>query len=244
MNLVFDIGNTRIKAALYNAETCIKTFQTATHNPEIEALNDFFSNKSIHKIAIASVVPLATQRIETALQHIAPIYHFNGLSASPLVMRYQNSLTLGADRLAGALGAFYGYPQAQALVVIDAGTAVNVEVVFENAYCGGAILPGLGLYQACLAKGTAQLPPIDFVLPQTAIGTHTVAALQSGIVHGFLGSLQGILSAICAELSVTPTIIATGGDGAFISQHIAAIHHFAPNLVLDGLARWLLEQSL
>ena len=245
MNLIFDIGNTRTKCALFDEDKMVEFFAFPSINSTFESVGLAIQGRRIQKIAIVSVVPVQTKALQAYLQTVlnAPVFILDGLSKTPLENRYQHPQKLGADRIAGALGAFFRYKNRQPLVVIDAGTAVNIEVVFEDAYCGGAILPGLSLYQQSLARGTAQLPYFPLEFPASVIGNSTQTALQSGVTYGFIGSVKELLVQLQSAFSEPLCCIATGGDATFLAAALPQITLVAPHLVLEGANAWLNQQT-
>ncbi len=152
----------------------------------------------------------------------------------PIQIAYRTPDTLGADRIAAALGAHVRYPHAPALVVVDAGTAVTYEVLVENRYLGGAIAPGPTLQLASLARGTAQLPYVDLTSLPALIGSDTASSLASGAWWGFVASVDGMLARLHAHLAMPVTVVLTGGWSERLADHIAH-DALAPDLVHEGL---------
>jgi type III pantothenate kinase len=131
----------------------------------------------------------------------------------PIEVRVPHPARVGNDRLLGTWGArlHHGAP----LIVVDLGTATTVDALDrEGRFVGGAILPGLSLALASLARGTAQLPEVRLSMPAQAIGTDTASAIRSGVVLGGLGAIRELVERFAAELSPDgprPTVVATGG---------------------------------
>lgn len=244
MILLFDVGNTRTKGAWVGGESFPHFFHFPTQNLK-EKLQSIFSDTIPEHVGLVTVVPKALAIFSEVCSIFGVKFTaFDGLSPCPLELRYEKPEKLGADRIAGALGAYAHVPNQSPLIVVDAGTAVNIEVVAENAYLGGAIMPGLQLYKKSLKRGTAQLPEFPLALPKTPIGTNTQTALQSGVVYGYIGGIQAVIEAMQVALKATPTVMITGGDAAFISPILASqtrlqLEKPMPHLVLEGLLFWM-----
>lgn len=190
---------------------------------------------------MASVVPAVTERLAEAVraETLRPSLAVGHTLTLPFAMGYETPETLGADRLAAAAGALALYREAQPgrpLVVVDVGTAVTVEVVSaDDVFLGGVIGAGPELARRALADGTAQLPDVAPELPRRAIGRSTREAIQSGLLFPFLDGARGLLARIAGELGAEPFVVATGGWGALLAEHVLAIDHAEPHLVLHGV---------
>jgi type III pantothenate kinase len=141
---------------------------------------------------------------------------------------------VGADRLANAAGAAekYGRP----VVAVDLGTAINIDVVSaRGAYIGGVIAPGLATSVQTLFSRTAQLPQVTLEAPPRVIGRNTINAIQSGIVHGFTGLVDGLVLGIKEELGADAPVVATGGHAEVLAARSKTIRFLDKTLTLDGL---------
>ncbi len=186
-------------------------------------------------------MPLVAERVAEAVRaetlHV-PLVLGPSL-ALPFEMGYRTPETLGADRLAAAAGAWHLY-RARApdrpLAVVDAGTAVTVEVVSaDGVFLGGAIGAGPDLVRRALARGTAQLPEATPTVPRRAVGRSTEEALDAGIMLPFLDGVRGFLARVTDELGAEPLVVATGGWGRLLAEHLRAVDHAEPHLVLHGV---------
>jgi type III pantothenate kinase len=149
-------------------------------------------------------------------------------------IRVDNPHEVGADRLVNAVAAHARV--GGACVSVDFGTSTNFDVVSaEGEYLGGAIGPGLEVSLEALTSRTAKLPAIEISRPESAIGRHTVAAIQSGFGHGFAGLVDGINRRIAEELDAEATYIATGGLAQTIAPLCETIDEVDPLLTLRGL---------
>jgi type III pantothenate kinase len=140
----------------------------------------------------------------------------------------------GADRILNALAAhrLYGSPA----IVVDFGTATTFDAVSaEGDYVGGAIAPGLGIAAEALFSRTAKLPRIQLAAPPAAIGRNTVHAMQSGLILGYVGLIEGLVARIRAELGGRAKVIATGGLAPLLAQETEVIELVDPMLTLEGL---------
>jgi type III pantothenate kinase len=147
---------------------------------------------------------------------------------------YDNPREVGADRIVNALAAYtlYGGPA----IVVDFGTSTNFDVVSERGeFLGGALAPGIEISVDALAARAARLLKVELVRPRTVIGKSTVEALQSGIIYGFAGQIDGIVRRISAELGTQPTVIATGGLAPLVRAESETITEHEPDLTLIGL---------
>ena len=160
-----------------------------------------------------------------------------------LNIRYENPRELGSDRIANAVAvsALYGGPA----IFIDFGTATTYGVVSDkNEFLGGAIGAGLRMMNAALSNGTAKLPSIELVVPQHVIGRTTVTNIQSGILYGYIGSVEKIVAHMKKELGRPDAkVIATGGMAHLVKANSDVIDEINPNLTLEGL-RLIYEKNL
>jgi len=162
---------------------------------------------------------------------------------SPVRIRYEDPKAVGADRVVDAVAvrALYGGPAC----VVDFGTATTFDAISaEGDYLGGAISPGIGIAAEALFQRTAKLPRVDLARPPAAIGRNTVFALQSGLVFGYVGLVEGMVARFREELGPKMKVIGTGGLVDLIAAETPVIEIKAPWLTLDGLRIvWALNQE-
>lgn len=188
--------------------------------------------------ALASVVPTVTEYFrQMARRYLepAPVVVEPGIKTG-LSLRVDNPRDLGADRIVNAVAAYdlYGGP----VIAVDFGTATQFDVVdAAGEFIGGAIAPGVATSAEALVKRTARLPTVETVRPPAAIGRTTVTALQSGIVFGAAGQVDGIVERLIQELGPGVTTVATGGLAPAVLEACRTIDHHDPSLTLKGLAR-------
>lgn len=151
-----------------------------------------------------------------------------------IAVRYDPPSSVGADRLANALGALAKY--SPPLIVVDFGTATTLDAVAsDGAYVGGAILPGISIAGQALVSHTAKLPQFEYKEPERAIGRNTVESLQSGMMLGYAGAIDSLVARFKQELGGNPKVISTGGLGELFFGLSDAIEAHEPNLTLEGI---------
>ncbi len=246
MILCIDIGNTNITLGIYQTKKLGARWRLATdHNRMPDEYGLQFVNllayaglspQSIQGICMASVVPSLSGKIVQACQdylgHI-PLNVDAGIKTGVRVL-YDNPRAVGADRIvdAVAVNKIYGGPAC----VVDFGTATTFDAISSTGdYLGGAIAPGMDIAAQALFQRAARLPHIDLVSPPAAIGRNTPNAIQSGLIFGYVGLVEGLVARFRTELGPTMKVIATGGLTNLISTHTDVIEIVAPWLTLDGL---------
>ena len=253
MLLAIDIGNTQTSFGLFvgtelKHHWVCSTDVSATEDELFVFLHvqlklaqlDF---SSISGIIIACVVPpLKRPWAEVANRIIGhePMWVTSQLNTG-LSMRYDNPAEIGADRIADAVAAYdvCGAP----VVVVDLGTATNIEVINKaGEFLGGIIAPGLEMGASVLSARTAQLPQVDFSKPKHVIGSNTVDAMHTGIIYGEVERIDGLVERIFNELEYKAPVIATGGISLTIAQFSRTITNCYPLLTLQGL-RLLYEKN-
>lgn len=246
MLLAVDIGNTNTVAGVFDRDVLVAQWRVATDRrrtpDEYAALASSLFRLShidagnIDGAIIASVVPSALEAVRESARHYRGI---EALVVSPsldlgIQVRYQPSTAVGADRIANAVAAVerYGCPA----IVVDFGTGTNFDVIDAGGvYIGGAIAPGLEISTHALFANTAQLPSVALVPPRSAIGNSTIASLQSGILFGYAGLVDGIVARIQRELGVHAHVIATGGLAGTVASLVESVEHVDLDLTLAGL---------
>ncbi len=190
-------------------------------------------------VAVASVQPLVNEDIARFARKsigVEAVFLVSGEQVGMEVL-YEPKTAVGADRIANALASrrLVDPP----FVVVDFGTATTFDCIdAQGRYAGGAILPGPDTLMDALTGKTAKLPRVPVAMPKQAIGRNTMDALQSGVVLGYLGSIDRLLEGIRAELG-DPAILTTGGLGAMMAKLHPALSHYEPELTLNGIAQFL-----
>ena len=247
MLLMIDIGNTNITLGLYEGDERRNAWRLATvhdrmpdeYGLPVLGLLDHVgcTAEQIEGCALASVVPPLTGTfVQAAVAYLGtqPLVIDAGVKTG-LSIRYEDPKNaLGADRVADAVAVrhYYGTPAC----VVDFGTATTFDAISaEGEYLGGAIAPGIDLAAESLFKRAAKLPRVELAQPEAAIGRNTVAAIQSGLVYGFVGLVEGMVARFKRELGKDTKVIGTGGLVDLIADETEVIEFRAPWLTLDGL---------
>ncbi len=246
MLLAVDIGNTSITLGLYDSETLGPRWRLASDNERtpdeygillVQLLERAgFQPGQVRQIAIASVVPPLTGTFERACRDY--------LNAVPLIvdagtrtgisLRYEDSRQVGADRVANAAAVirFHKVPAC----IVDFGTATIFDAISaEGEYLGGAIAPGIGIASDALFRRAAKLPRVEIMRPPAAIGRNTVHSLQSGLLYGYVGLVDGMVARFRAELGPEMKTIGTGSLVELIAKETRSIDIVEPWLALKGL---------
>ncbi len=246
MLLAVDIGNTNITFGLYDDSVLKCTFRTATDTKKTAdqyavELCSLLKMKGadpldIEDCVISSVVPSVGNALCKAVSNICcivPLLLGPGVKTG-LNIKIDNPAQLGADLVAGAVGALNEYTMP--CIIIDMGTATTLSVLDANgAFLGGAIAAGVGLTLNALSSNTAQLPAISIEAPQSVIGTNTIDCMKSGLVLGTAAMLDGLIDRIEAKLGQDATVVATGGLSKEVITHCNRHIIYNENLLLDGL---------
>ena len=251
MLLAVDVGNTQTVFGLFNGSELSEHWRIATEDQrtgdELGALvSRFLDLGRIGGICLSSTVPQLVREYEAfAKRYVkAPLLVLEPGVRTGIPIRYDNPRELGPDRLANAVAAKerYGAP----CIVVDFGTSTNFDVVSpEGEYVGGVLAPGVESSMDALFARAARLIKVDFVEPPAVIGKSTASALQSGLVYGFAGQVDGIVAGIRGELGAEARAIATGGLAELIAPHTRTIELVDPWLTLEGLRLvWELNLSV
>lgn len=246
MLLAIDIGNTNVTLGAYDDTALAFTARLATDGRmtadqyAIEIKNVLslhgLEYQNIEDCVIASVVPTvgnAISRAVSMLCDIVPLELGPGIKTG-LNIKIDNPAQLGADLVAGAVGAISEYTLP--CIVIDMGTATTISVInSKGQFLGGAIAAGVRLTLKALSENTSQLPSINISAPNSVIGTNTVDCMRSGLVFGAAAMIDGLIEKMTLELDEIPTIVATGGLSKEIIAHCESDIIYNENLLLDGL---------
>lgn len=248
MWLTLDIGNSALKGCFFEGTALQHPFRIPLHRGDDSSawqadLDVYLRRYPVTRTGMASVVPDVAARVQASLRRLtdAPTQVIHYQMRFPFTLAYETPHTMGTDRLAVAAGAWvrYGRPKKhppRPVVVLDAGTAINYEVIdARGVFQGGAIAPGPQLINQALTHGTAQLPPVPLQVPSTPIGRSTQEALQVGIMFTFIESVRGLLQQISDALETPPVTVATGGWSALLKSHLSTIDLVDPYLVLHGI---------
>ena len=232
MYLIIDIGNTRVKAAVFHRNTTVATisFPGNELQKNIRALNQK------HHIKYALLASVGTLK-KADLQYLKksfPLIVLNAGTPLPFTNRYATPDSLGVDRIALAAAAISHYPGTNVLV-IDAGTCVTYDIVTgQKDYLGGAIAPGLNSRYKALHEYTANLPLLSKKHPESLIGNSTENAIHSGVVNGMCREIDGVIEQYKAQFKKL-TVVLTGGDAEFLSSQLKNSIFVRPFFLTEGL---------
>jgi type III pantothenate kinase len=237
MLLAVDVGNTQTVLGLFDDGRLVDRWRIATEahrtGDEVGVLvRSLLDPAGLDGICLSSTVPPLVRSYEEFAE--APILIVGPGIRTGIPIRYDDPREVGPDRIVNAVSAAerYGAP----CIVVDFGTSTNFDVVSpDGEYVGGVLAPGVEISMDALFARAARLFGIEFVAPPTVIGKTTAHALQSGLVYGFAGQVDGIAARIRDELGSEAPVVATGGLAELIAPHSSTIERVDPDLTLEGL---------
>lgn len=246
MLLAVDVGNSTTVVGVFGDELVehwrLSTELTRTSDElalvyqGLLGFADLSFTHNIHGVVLSSVVPTVTELYREMIGRyfpFPPVVVEPGISTG-IALRYDNPREIGADRIVNAVAVheLYGAPAC----VVDFGTSTNFDAVDAHGeFVGGIIAPGVATSTEALVSRAARLPKVEIVAPPQVIGRTTVAAMQSGIVHGFAGQVDAIVRRVRDELGEQTVVVATGGLAAAILDACETIDHHDAWLTLKGL---------
>jgi type III pantothenate kinase len=241
MLLAVDVGNTQTALGLFREDELVEHFRLATdpHRTGDElgvTLAALVDLESVTGICLSTTVPALQRewdRVAERWLH-APLLVVGPGTKTGIAIRYDDPREVGPDRIVNAVAASerYGPP----CIVVDFGTSTNFDIVSaQGEYVGGVLAPGIEISMEALFARAARLVKVDFTPPPNVIGKTTVAGLQSGLVYGFAGQVDGIVGRIRHELGLEAQTVATGGLADLIAPHAATLERVDPFLTLEGL---------
>jgi type III pantothenate kinase len=239
--LAIDVGNTQTALGLFDEKRLLERFRIATDARRTAdeigiILRGLVELDSVDGICLSSTVPMLVRAYEEVAEAAGvPILVVAPGTRTGLPMRHDAPHEVGPDRIVNAVAAKerHGAP----CIVVDFGTSTNFDVVSPaGEYVGGVLAPGIEISMDALFERAARLVKVDFVEPPSPIGTTTATALQSGLVYGFAGQVDGIAERIRGELGAPATpVVATGGLAELIAPHARTVDKVDPFLTLEGL---------
>jgi type III pantothenate kinase len=246
MLLAIDVGNTNIVYGLFDGERLVHKFRVESargrtadeYAVTLRSLLDMhgIEASSVDAAIIACVVPSLT---EPMMHLVRSAFGREALVVGPgirsgMAILIENPREVGADRIADAVA---GFDRAKGgVVVVDFGTSTNFDVVTpKGEYLGGVLAPGLQISADALFTRAAKLPRVEIAKPPKVVGRNTVHAMQSGIVYGYVGLVDGLVERILAELGYPCAVIATGGLASLIAPLSRTITAVDDELTLIGL---------
>lgn len=246
MLLVIDIGNTNTSLGVFDGEELAAHWRlTTARSRTVDEWSVYARNlfdlagldfKAIDAIAIASVVPplnFTLKRMAEVYFQLTPFFVDHTVNTGVPIL-YQPPADVGADRIVDAVAAIkkYGAP----CIVVDFGTATTFNAInSQGEYLGGLITPGIAISSDALFERAAKLPRVEIKRPGKVIGASTVEAMQSGLYHGYVGLVDGILRKMIDELGGSVRVVATGGLAPLIATGSEFIETVDETLTLEGL---------
>jgi type III pantothenate kinase len=244
--LTIDIGNTNINIGIFDGSKLKGSWKVAT---EVHRMPDEYASlllnlferqgidaSQIEGAILCSVVPTLVGVFEEVCRRylkVLPLVVESGVKTGVKIC-LDNPREVGADRVVNAVAAHQIY--GGSVIVIDLGTATTFDAVSEDGdYLGGAIAPGIAIATEALFTRTAALPRVELTHPKRAVGRNTVAAMQSGIVFGYAGLIEGVVSRIQQEMGGKAKVVATGGYAELLARETPVIEVVNPDLTLIGL---------
>ena len=244
MLLAIDVGNTHTVLGVYDGESLVHMWRVGTNDAKTAdemavVLHGLFSlagigDRDVDGAVLGTVVPAQKTLWAKVCQMVFGVQMLDVCSENVSPVLEICTQGTGADRLANAVAAktLYGSP----VVVVDMGTATDMEVVDERGrFLGGVIAPGVETSMRSLVKGTALLPAIELTDPGIAIGADTVKAIQIGVVSGEVDRIDGLVRRIWRQLGYETPVVATGGLSASIGDMCQTVTVVNPELTLQGL---------
>jgi type III pantothenate kinase len=247
MLLAIDIGNTNTVLGVFDGDRLerswrIKTDARSTADELALTFRGLLADHKITGTAACSTVPAALRELRTMLAGYYPdvptVLVEPGVRTG-VSLQYENPKEVGADRIVNTLAAHH-LVQGRPAIVVDFGTTTNFAVVSERGdFLGGALAPGIEISLDALAARAAQLRKVELIAPRHPIGKSTVEALQSGVVYGFAGQVDGLVRRLSAALHPEDPdavqVIATGGLATLVIEHCETVDRYEPDLTLLGL---------
>jgi type III pantothenate kinase len=233
MILAIDVGNTKIKVAVFEQDTMILK-EDYTNETLVEGLKKIYKKFTKSNKTIISSVSNLSEEALLLLKSKNKLYFLTNESKFPFENKYTTPLTLGIDRKVIVSGAVLKYPK-QNCLIIDAGTCITYDFVDENKhYFGGAISPGIEMRYKAINYYTAKLPKLDIEEPDSYMGNSTNQSIHSGVVNGVIYEIEGFINDYLKE-SKYLTIILTGGDALFLAKRLKNPIFANSNFLLESL---------
>ncbi|XXF75088.1 type III pantothenate kinase [Myxococcaceae bacterium GXIMD 01537] len=246
MLLAIDVGNTNTVLGVYEGRKLLEHWRLETHARRTSdeygiQVRQLFTWAGIdagrvRAVAVSSVVPPLQFSIEKMAERYfkaRPMFVGPGVKTGMPIL-YDNPREVGADRIVNAVSAFEKHRCG--LIVVDFGTATTFDAVSpKGEYLGGAICPGINISMEALFQNASKLPRVEFGRPPHVVGRNTVHSMQSGLVYGYVGMVDGICARMQAELGFSVKVVATGGLAPLVASESKVIHEVDEFLTLEGL---------
>ena len=236
MNLIFDIGNTSTKVAVYDGRKKVISLRTKLFS--CEKLEKTLGKYDLQKAIISTVRNTPDFIIDLATHGIPYVHVLSHKSKLPFKNEYETPETLGPDRLAAVAGAFLAFPGKKVLI-IDAGSAVTYDFLLGKTYKGGNISPGLSMRFRALHRFTGKLPLASTAQKYSSPGKNTMEAITAGVINGLIYEINEYIRTF-QKKHVDLKVILTGGDSGYLKDRLSHKITYMPDIVIDGL-NYILE---
>ena len=246
MLLAVDVGNTNTVLGAFEGKVLrqhwrVETSHRRTADEYGIQVRELFAAggldpRAVDAVVVSSVVPalaFALTGMSERYFGAKPLFVGPGVKTG-LPILYDDPREVGADRIVNAVAAWDRW--ACGMIVVDFGTATTFDAVSPRGeYLGGAIAPGVGISMDALFRHASKLPEVEFARPPHVVGKNTVASIQSGLVYGYVGLVDGICARMAEELGFSPRVVATGGLAPLIAGVSRSIAEVDEHLTLNGL---------
>ncbi len=242
MLLTVDVGNSAAAAAVFRQKTIV--FRGRVPTPRAwpgrfpPSLLPVAVAMQVTAAIVSSVVPRLDRALGASIERacrLRPVF-LTPRANTGIPLRIDRPSELGADRIADCAGALAFFPPP--LIVIDSGTATTFDLLNRaGEYCGGCILPGVGIAIRSLADNTAKLKRVAFSVPGSPVGTNTADSIRAGIFFGYVGALRHLIGCYRKILGPATKVVATGGLVNHFQGRVPGIDVFEPDLIFHGLRR-------
>jgi type III pantothenate kinase len=233
MNLIIDLGNSKIKVAVFESDTLILKDVFGYSDWKNNIKNTLEKNINIAHVVVSNVSNVSNDDL-LFINEYSKLFFISSKVKLPFYNLYETPKTLGIDRIALAGGAVLTFPKMNRLV-IDAGTCITYDFIDEqDNYHGGAISPGIRLRYEALHNYTAKLPLLEKDDIDELIGSSTVKSIHSGVLNGVSGEIDSFINRY-SEIHKNFIIILTGGDAVFLAKRLKNTIFANPNFLLESL---------
>jgi len=238
MNLIFDIGNSGTKMAVFDGSKMITSFRTREFS--CEKLERKLSQYKIDKAIISAVKVIPDFIVDLLKVNIPSVHTLSARSKLPFKIEYETPETLGPDRIAAVAGAYAVFP-GDHILIIDAGSAITFDFLSGKSFKGGNISPGLGMRFRALHKFTGKLPLVTSAKKFSSPGKNTVEAITAGVINGIIYEINEYIRTF-EKKHAEIRVILTGGDSGYLKEKINYQITYMPDIVIDGL-NYILEYN-
>jgi type III pantothenate kinase len=240
MNLAIDVGNTRVKIAVFEKDKLVELF-VFNKTKILSEIKDILKKHEISTGIMSNVASISDSKLKK-IKNLVQIHIISSLTEVPFKNLYKTPETLGVDRIAlvaGAVSQFSGHN----VLVIDAGTCITFDFVnSEGEYIGGAISPGLKMRFNSLNHFTANLPLLEKDELTDFIGTNTKESMNSGVINGVIQEIDGVINQYKKKF-LDLTVVLTGGDTNFLAKQLKSSIFANQNLLLHGLNKIMIHNK-